>query len=212
MVPVLANTHTAALAHAEDTREVLLLAPTRSSARTWTRPAQGGVGEGTGLVPEVRDSLMGPHFPISWGSSSAQPWLLLRFSSGTQSPQPVTPLGEANWGEAFSQPPCRAVRKGKTVCASASWTQVWKDQAIMKQGVTIREGLPFILHIKESKKKKKKKRQSKNKGGVISALLLRRAKSGFSYQLHYFCSLITYSSNKLLSVLTFVSGFRLVEI
>lgn len=81
----------------------------------------------------------------------------------------------------------------------------------MKQGVTIREGLPFILHIKESKMKKKK-RQSKNKGGIISALLLRRAKSGFSYQLHYFCSLITYSSNKLLSVLTFVSGFRLVEI
>lgn len=37
---------------------------------------------------------------------------------------------------------------------------------------------------------KKKKRKTKKKG-VISAFLHRRAKYGFSYQLHYFCSLIT---------------------
>lgn len=79
------------------------------------------------------------------------------------------------------------------------WFTIWK--------VDLQSENSFLLpHTLE------KKRKSGNKEEIISAFLHGRAKSSFSYQHRYFCILPNYGSNKLLSVLTFVSGFRLVEI
>lgn len=84
-------------------------------------------------------------------------------------------------------------------CKSKKTRQLWR--------VDLQSENSFLLpHTLE------KKRKSGNKEEIISAFLHGRAKSSFSYQYRYFCILPNYGSNKLLSVLTFVSGFRLVEI
>lgn len=121
-------------------------------------------------------------------------------------PQLVRNFYRVHWGKPLPQPLCQAAQKGRKICTSVSQMQKQKDQATLNGGFTIRKFPPFTSHIWE------KKRKSGNKEGIILAFLDGRAKSSFSYQRRYFCILPNYGSNKLFSVLTFVSGFRLVEI
>lgn len=57
MVPILANVHSAALAYAEDTREMLLLAPARSLAVSW--------------LPQLRSAEL---FPVQVRRKLPQEW------------------------------------------------------------------------------------------------------------------------------------------
>lgn len=129
--------------------------------------SHAGLPEST-LLQRPETHWRDPHcsyFPISQGSFSAS-------LQAPKRPQPVMHFGPTNRGKSFPQPLCWAARKGRRICSSVSRTQTWEDQAILKQGITMRKAslLPYMLE-------KKEKRKPENKEGIISAFLQRRAKA-----------------------------------
>lgn len=121
-------------------------------------------------------------------------------------PQLVKNFYHDHWGKPLAQPLWQAAQKRRKICTSVSHMQKWKDQAILKGGFTIRKFPPFTSHIRE-----KKKTWEKRRNHFCSPAWKGKKQLQLPTSL-YFCILPNHGSNKLLSVLTFVSGFRLVEI